>query len=152
MTRSLSITAAKWASITDGDLWLVLPGMCSLCIEGGNDHESYGVGPCTPNLPPLEFVLACAPCETCVNTRQWWDQNAGPTGSDQPCPDCRIKLVWPCPWPQCNGTVTLGHAYAVGQPLLLTAENIGHHYFRLAHYGPPESLVGRWALRLAVVS
>jgi hypothetical protein len=43
---------------------------------------------------------------------------------------------------------TLGCAYATGEPLLLTAENIGHHYYRLAHYGPPESLPGQWAIEV----
>lgn len=76
----------------------------------------------------------------------------------------------------CGGgrcTATLGYAYAIGQPLPIVGErndgqrprievtdhglvllfsqdhnsNLTH---RLAHYGPPETLVGRWALQLAV--
>ena len=74
-------------------------------------------------------------------------------------------------WP----TVTLGHAYAIGQPLPIYGDgnplrqephlyvsktgvvwfaseqgsvNVTRHF---AHYGPPETLVGRWALQLRVV-
>jgi hypothetical protein len=81
-----------------------------------------------------------------------------------------------CPPCKNTKTVTLGYAYAVGQPLpivafgdwlrdeTVTANGVvvadGNAYVRgsgfpvpnitdrLAHYGPPESLVGMWALQL----
>ena len=115
------------------------------------------------------------------------------------CPDCRIELVRPCPtcrgwtryegtpWcrPQCDqsGSVIIGYAYAVGQPLpitngdvvqvgppppdslfVATFEDGSVHVVHdadymnegmtatLAHYGPSETLVGKWALQLAVGS
>ena len=53
------------------------------------------------------------------------------------------------------GTVTLGHAYAVGEPLLLhdwPGMGISPGMLKaLAHAGPVEWLVGKWALRLEVV-
>lgn len=86
------------------------------------------------NGPPVELVQACAPCETCGGSRC-----AVPPDCDcdrvtslnyalcthlpADCPDCRIELVGPCPEPihldhtGCTGTVTLGYAYAIGQPL-----------------------------------
>jgi hypothetical protein len=76
-------------------------------------------------------------------------------------------------------TVTLGDAHAVGQPLpIMDSDDIGDPesfvglyvmngriWYRsgdrsaldveltaaLAHYGPPETLVGRWAIQLRVV-
>lgn len=170
MTRQLTITAAEWASVQpDGTLWLVReagwPKACPLPdpTDCNGEHCDCPLG------PPVEFVQACAPCWMC-GSRHEFPAIVGMRGP-MPCPDCRIELVGPCRNPQCcnaarslpldcgwcrstmhaNGTVTLGHAYAIGQPLLLTAENIGHHYFRLAHYGPPETLVDRWAIQLRVV-
>ena len=124
MTRRLTITAAEWASVQpDGTLWLVR--------QGGQ--------------PPAELVQACVPCVTCGDNRRTFHAN----DEHDWCLDCRIELVGPCPdcdadgcyqkrfpdggratWP-CDhrNTVTLGHAYA---------------------NGPPETLVGRWALQLQV--
>ncbi len=212
MKRQLTITAAEWASIrTEGDpatfsatggrmvrtLWLV---------ARGNEH--WLMAPDEPKLisatPPVEFVQACAPCETCGDQRiaasggpgyfkggRLHHLVGGQTVMEIRCPNCRIELVGPCP--NCpavgkcavcgdkgiytNGTVILGHAYAVGQPLPIRRQHpfapfggaggyvvawSGCVQFwthgevfgltgRLAHYGPPESLVGRWALQLAVV-
>lgn len=200
MTRTLTITALERASAQDGTLWLVRDGdwpkACPLA-----DPESCNGEHCDCRLgPPAEFVLACAPCETCHSTRRSSEWDVYDMRHNAPCPDCRIKLVGVCPtcagdtndefhpcaksqrdgqhcncsmeqdhchwcgleWlgdgeidcPPCKNTktVTLGYAYAVGQPALITAENVGHHYYRLAHYGPPESLVGMWALQLAVTA
>jgi len=177
--RTLTITAAEWASVQDGTLWLVREGW----PEG---YESV-VSP----VPPVEFVQACAPCEACDGTCFVIFRNGdlsetyyGPT----PCPDCRIELVGPCPdcggdgWTaehdsscdgyercyalgcpvqvQCascqfTGIATLGHAYAVGEPLLLhdwPGMGISPGMLKaLAHAGPVEWLVGKWALRLEVV-
>ena len=161
---------------------------------------NYGVA---PNEPPVEFVQACAPCERrgvehpgCGYLASHWCNKCGQV---VPCPDCRIELVGPCPTcdgepfdpkvhlgrcPDCDSTltVTLGHAYAVGQPLPIVAFSPDHeHDFHhiciderpdswalrypgsvepqhgddltdaLAHYGPPETLVGHWAIQLRVV-
>lgn len=165
MTRPpITLTAAEWASVQpDGTLWLAWEG--TPCMA----HEFDS---------PAEFVQACAPCGTCGDGRHFgvchdcwamttgpWCPNCGGYCGDVHCPYCRVELVGPCQackgmgaakFRNCTicdarGTVTLGYAYAIGQPLLLTAENIGHHYFRLAHYGPPETLVDRWAIQLRVV-
>jgi len=69
---------------------------------------------------------------------------------------------------QVGGTVTLGYGYAVGQPALIEmvlevrqvaiAETVDGVEVvipldHLAHYGPPETLVGfKWALQLEVAS
>lgn len=200
MTRQLPLTpteAEKFKALPAGEsMWIVREGMCSLCIEGGNDHESYGVGPCAPNVESLEFWRACAPCETCEDHRSLWHIGTMKNGRPsewRPCPDCRIELVGPCPEPihldntGCTGTVTLGYAHAVGQPLPIIrgwarpdGDSSGDvlsfwpgHYgpacvmqrawnataiqtqyadrtTALAHYGDPSTLVGRWALELAV--
>lgn len=130
MTRTLTITAAEWASVQDGTLWLV---------REGREFYDMATRLYHPSLPPVEFTLACAPCETCDGDCRL--VNLGRFGPPYaPCPDCRIELVRPClsgcdGWGvifcgddddigdacdgECegNGTVTLGHAYAVGQPL-----------------------------------
>ena len=184
--RTLTITAAEWASVQDGTLWLVREGW----PEG---YESV-VSP----VPPVEFVQACAPCEN--------EDITCHCGCEGPCPDCRIELVGLCPrcdgrgevkfdnWgdqcPRCSshGTVILGYAYPVGSPLPIIrgwsrsdGDSSGDvlsvwkgHYgpdvvmqrawnataiqtqyadrtAALAHYGPPESLVGKWAIELRVV-
>lgn len=57
------------------------------------------------NHPPVEFVQACAPCETCGGTHRDGHIHQGRVcrktqcfGADgrNPCPDCRIELVGPC--------------------------------------------------------
>ncbi len=158
MNRQLSLTpteAGKFAALAVGEsMWNVREGAdCTLgdhCYAAHDDNAQH---------PPVEFVQACAPCEVCKGTRQvkgmWHESPAEPLF---PCPDCRIELLGPnptatswtavCPTWGHLGTVTLGYAYATGEPLLLTAENIGHHYYRLAHYGPPESLPGQWAIEV----
>ena len=186
--RQLTTTAAEWASIrTEGDpatfsatggrmvrtLWLV---------ARGNEH--WLMAPDEPKLisatPPVEFVQACAPCETCGDQRiatsggpgyfkggRLHHLAGGQTVMEIRCPDCCIELVGPCPYERdhtwltdcvnCSnsGTITLGHAYAVGEPLLLhdwPGMGISPGMLKaLAHYGPPESLVGKWAIRLWVV-
>ena len=199
--RTLTITAAEWASVRDGSLWLV---------------QEADVGQGGLLYPPVEFVEACAPCETCGDERAVFCPDCGERGPREcvgdgkphvDCPDCRIELVRPCPdplhdptrpdggWGICapgacdNGTITLGYAYAVGQPLPIirgwsrpdgnssgdvlsvwkghygpdlvmqrawNATAIQTQYAdrtaALAHYGPPESLVGKWAMELRRVS
>ena len=183
MDRKLTITAAEWASSTDGTLWIVGEG--EPWTSGGNYMVTTG-----QFSPPAEFVAACAPCETCDDTR---NLRLFPRHVD-PCPDCRIELVGPClNLAHCqNGeddcwctyetvnTVTLGYGYPVGQPLpiisqerwdqpnptlptLVVAYNSGWTVVqvpmngpyvdttdRLAHYGPLETLVGKWAMRVVV--
>lgn len=203
--RTLTITAAEWASAKDGTLWLVGEG--SDCTEG--DH-CYTAHDDNAQHPPAEFAQACAFCTAC--DARLWDRGHN---RKTDCLDCRIELVGPCPHPtdkltarmegnygdgsqkcracgkwrsdsvgwQDGGTVTLGHAYAVGQPLPIVHQRRfmgpnGPSDFlmvwdsgrvqrwtasddewlrtgitdRLAHYGPPESLVGKWALQLAVTA
>ena len=196
MTRTLTITAAEWASVTDGRLWLVRDGRsldrCDhkyyTCAEVGCDGSGV-------SYPPAEFVQACAPCINCGNERATCRCAPAPVrhvadcGTFGPCPDCRIELVGPCPCDECaespNGpfTLILGRAYPVGEPLLIKPHWKGQrepscihdtnqpggmcivcrggsevkewHLLnsnRLAHYGPPESLVGKWAVELVVQS
>lgn len=204
--RTLSITAAEWANMMtersgQRTLWLVRDA--DICTDRRHyilrpsPHNPLGTrrndvhddircaNPCgnAPDgsrrlqIPPVEFVQACAPCETCGGTRI----EPYPGGKQHPCPFCRIELVGPMlvestvetadMW----RTVILGHAYAVGEPLPIrsmaerdqwengifaTANNVYHVNGeqwtdltdRLAHYGPPESLVGKWALQLEVVA
>lgn len=165
--RTLSITAAEWASIKDGDLWLV---------REARTHEALSAiyGPTQfDGLPPAEFLQACAPCVAVKHAMSGWN------GAES-CPDCLTELVGPCKSPTCEdstsgcsapicgdrGIAHLGWAYAVGQPLPIVDavasekdDGIWIHVKRHkgisfllipAHYGSPESLVGRWALRLAV--
>ena len=190
MTRQLTITAAEWASVQpDGTLWIVReagwPKACPLADPTACNGEHCDC----PLGPPVEFVQACAPCARCKDTRVIHAETF-PT----PCPYCRVELVGPCPtckgmgaakFRNCTicdarGTVTLGYAYAIGQPLPIQhgdtpfnpdpAEAIhvarvngrwkvgyrkGTTIYtitdRLAHYGLPETLVGRWAIQLRVV-
>lgn len=207
--RTLTITAAEWASITDGTLWLVRDGFMTWEPPAASQHH-----------PPVEFAEACAPCDRCeegcditmcLDCGEDYTEPcahhlaAGHHVSTDPygdmvdchacCRSCRIELVVPCPQVkgcpagmaplscgQCHqivqvgGTVTLGHAYAVGPPLPIYTPashpigTVDHLCFdrtlvvvvnvhegvetditdRLAHYGPPELLVGKWALQLAV--
>ena len=186
MTRQLTITAAEWASVQDGTLWLV---------ARGNEH--WLMAPDEPKLisatPPVEFVQACAPCETCGDQRiaasggpgyfkdgRLHHLAGGQTIMEIRCPDCHIELVGPCPheewlgephqmchrcgqftddWGWAGGvnqrTITFGHAYAVGEPLLLhdwPGVGISPGMLKaLAHYGPPEEQIGKWAIELWVV-
>lgn len=121
MTRTLTITVNEWESVRDGHLWIVRPGLCPHKVLpcGGADC-------CCAHEPPYDLLAAAAPCETCVNTRRWWDQNATPTGADAPCPDCRITLVGECPYCKgnpakyrdvCGGVVVLGYAYPASEVL-----------------------------------
>lgn len=169
MTTTINLTPAEapaWRDVpAGGTFWLVRDAVTNVWK--------------VPMGPPVEFVQACTPCETCSGQRR------SPSGLWF-CPDCRIELVGPCETcggdddfcPVCLGdsTVVLGHAYAVGQPLPIVLCGSGHglvgeyvvvenaRVFRiknaslpvtsdeltaaLAHYGPPESLVGKWALEL----
>ena len=183
MTRHLPLTAVEAQAFNTtpaGEtFWLVREG---LVLDG------------TPIRPPT-FVQACAFCNAC--DARLWDHGQN---RKTDCPDCRIELVGPCPacmsagvvphgegtttmYRCSNGTVTLGHAYAVGQPLpisdvwpdkppadglmFLPTGRAAYHkasrptfwlpgqskgtefsLHRLAHYGPPETLVGQWAIAL----
>ena len=207
MNRLLTITAAEWASVQDGTLWLVRP----------KRGEEWTMGPDpqkVADLPPVEFVQVCAPCETCGDQRiatsggpgyfkggRLHHRAGGQTIMEIRCPDCRIELVGPCPheewlgephqmchrcgqftddWGWAGGVnqriVTIGHAYAVGKPLpiawgvcdlsvpfvgvwrppypptvlFLDPDEDGTP-IDLAHAGPVEWLVGKWAIRLEVV-
>lgn len=209
MTRPLPITAAEWASVQDGTLWLVREGGWPKACPLADPTDCNGEHCDCPLSPPVEFVQAAAPCVSCEGSRCDLDmchncgneyeepcarhQDHGSAICDQGCcPDCRIELVGECPrcegtgnellglYRRCTGcggtgTVTLGHAYAVGQPLpiydpddnrgldapCLMASTQGVVVFaatrslvgtiitdRLAHAGPPETLVGKWAMRI----
>ena len=133
-----------------------------------NDHGSpRGVRLAIPEgpMPPVEFVQACAPCETCGDHRSLWHIGTKKNGRPsewRPCPDCRIELMGPMDVLRCGRerrherhgshtwnvqcqddsphredvfcpgyaaeiglvvppTVTLGYAYAVGEPLPIVA-------------------------------
>lgn len=209
MTRQLTITAAEWASVQNGALWLVREGVrqgSGLSSPGPADASGSAFGGTSGSFPPVEFVQASALYETCGGTRI----EPYPGGKQNPCPSCRIELVGPADWCEdcqhvpmrhCRldhhrimfsgaviATRTLGHAYAVGQPLPIirgwsrpdgdssgdvlsiwkghygpdvvmrrawNATAIQTQYAditdRLAHYGPPESLVGKWAQQFTAV-
>ena len=196
MSRTLTITAADPPVVPGERMFLVLEGIvldrCDhkyyTCAEVGCDGSGVSI------VPPT-FARACAPCETCRGrqyaTEVFTASDGRPAVRVFNCPDCRIKLVGPCPacggkggFHNCtNGTVTLGYAYAVGQPLpiiaslptppaepCVEADDEGFVVWRrergpyggtawrathtplaaLAHYGSPESLVGKWAIELEV--
>ena len=203
MTRQLTITAAEWASVTDGRLWLVREGerLRTECHCSPNPPTLAGQHSPHCNIrrtpaPPVEVVQACAPCPEPM-CRSGEVQYPEWEGDARPCPDCRIELVGPCllcggsgrtlcgPLGEdvgdcgcvmTEGLITFGYAYAVGQPLpiitqdLLTESpvvvvsplmgqithiavwpNVAHTLTAaLAHYGPPKSLVGKWAIELVV--
>ena len=168
MTRTLKLTPAEWEVLQrNGTAWIVREGMCGLCIEGGLPHDD--IGPCVPNVEPLELVAAAAPCETCDDTRVNWDDMGCP------CPDCRITLMGECP--KCPGTVILGCAYVGGEVLPIThwgsqdrpdgpqlmfdvsmdgtpvidywdGKRTTEISDELAHYNDPAALVGRYALKV----
>lgn len=141
-------------------------GPCVLAPHAEN-FPCYGDGDVASDGSPVSWC-SCGRC-SCGSLQAWTEQG--------PCQYCHEQ---PTP-----GTVTLGHAYAVGQPLpivqvpflnvrqtpydfahghtgpLLEVTQNGrvllwtHHDcgFRdvtanLAYYGPPESLVGKWAVEL----
>lgn len=124
MTRTLLVTPAEVAAG-----WIVRPGdLCHSvrCAWSGpppwpDDCRCKG-----QMQPPADLVAAAAPCETCVGSRLWWDQNVRPTGANRPCPDCRIALLGECLDPECDnscgGTVTLGYAYPVGDVLPIVGD------------------------------
>lgn len=177
MTTTLAITAAEWASVQDGTLWLV---------RGGYDA--------------CPFVAAAAPCETCDDERAIFCPDCGERGAREcvgdgrphvVCPDCRIELVAACDtcdgqsgymyggsWGGCepcnaSGIIHLGWGYAIGQPLPIVSGKdrngeqrliVGNGVWRtarhsgpaiditnaLAHYGDPANIIGKWALRVQV--
>ena len=156
MKRQLTITTAEWASRgEEGRLWLVREG-----VRWGTEHLEA-------NAPPVEFVQACALCEN--------EDITCHCGCGGPCNACCIELeitdgfAFP---------VVVGHAYAVGEPLpiydlgdqghiwpalvilgihrIIYAESATSESWLadgdlLAHAGPVEWLVGKWAIRLEVV-
>lgn len=182
MTRPpITLTAAEWASVQpDGTLWLVREGRRETRSLAPDEYGErvHGI-----DLPPEGWLAYASTCSS--------PDHFGCVAAGHPCPDCRIELVGPCLnlahcmngeddcWctPETAHTVTLGHAYAIGQPLLiaravpngeyirLTPDNRLQHVRRvgvmwelvaditaaLAHYGPPETLVARWALQLRAV-
>lgn len=150
---------------SDGGTWAGGGGFVLLPCPVCHDADS---------APPAEFVQACAPCETCHEGRLWVQTAPDDMLDTGACPDCRIKLLGPCYQGDPNGLHFLGYAYPVGEPLpiygdgnplrrephLYVSKN-GVVWFaseagsveataRLAHCGPPESLVGKWALQLEV--
>ena len=203
MTRQLTITAAEWASVQDGTLWLVREGDdCACSSDGGTWAGGGGFALSCPichdadSVPPAEFMQTAAPC---VPSAPWHERaHAGcnylpghfsggalycnKCGWAAPCPDCRIELVGPSdaclnPDPM-HCAVTLGHAYPVGSPLpIYDLSDQGHIWPALvilgihriiyaesatseswladgdllAHAGPVEWLVGKWAIELRVV-
>lgn len=188
MSRHLALTAVEaqaFAATPVGEtFWLVREG----------DTLCGALGP----IAPAEFVQVCAFCNAC--DARLWDHGQN---RKTDCPDCRIELVGECPTcampsgdaepcylhVQPNGTVTLGHAYAEGQPLPIAWEDdfspewqVSHNPIvivtnerrpvtmpwpkvlawhdpdaepvgidltaAVAHCGPPETLVGQWAIAL----
>ena len=117
MTRQLTITAAEWASVTDGTLWLVREGDdCACSSDGGTWAGGGGFALSCPichdadSVPPAEFMQTSAPC---VPSAPWHERaHAGcnylpghfsggalycnKCGWAARCPDCRIELVSPC--------------------------------------------------------
>lgn len=133
-------------------------GPCVLAPHADN-FPCYGEGDVASDWSPVSWC-SCGRC-SCGSLQAWTEQG--------PCQYCHEQ---PTP-----GTVILGHAYAVGQPLPITGDGIwphlGDHIImdndgemfplidgvfddqitdRLAHYGPPESLVGKWALQVQVLA
>ena len=224
--RTLQLTpteAAAWAKVPEGGtFWLARPATCSNTSQPCPWRTcSSSEGTCSP-IPPAEFVQACAPCETCGDTREY---DGGEPRESIPCPDCRIELVGPCPecngggmvahcgrsdngsdgpcvlaphadnfpcygegdvasdwlpvsWCDCGicscgshqawtdqgpcgfcherprpGTLSLGFAYAVGDPLHFVADpRVMLPGIDLAHYGDPSAQVGKYAVELRRVS
>lgn len=146
------------------------------CVLSPHDDSfpCYGEGDVASDWSPVSWCT-CGVC-SCGSRQAWTEQG--------PCGYCREQ---PTP-----GTVTLGCAYAVGEPLAIVQEDdfspewqMSHRpivvisdprrpaSFRfpkivawpdplteptgivldgnLAHYGPPATLVGKWAQRFTVV-
>lgn len=120
--------------VADGFGWVFLDGICGLCIEGGMEAHDYTGRPHVGDVPPLEFVEACQPCDNKYHT--FYLHDVGDNG----CPDChngrrRCELVVPCchnqatcrdfSRPHCawrtdgtaDGLVTVATVVAVGEPL-----------------------------------
>jgi hypothetical protein len=199
MTRqTITITADEKARAQpDGTLWLVREGERVRVECYCNPKPPTLEGQHSPHCnirrqltPPAVFVQACAPCGTCGGSRCVVPPDcdcdrvtslnyALCTHPPADCTDCRIELVGPCEIDGCRWSPhrTLGHAYAVGQPLPIIDGTITHATYppdclftsedgteiihdadmddesitaALAHYGPPETLVGRWAIQLRV--
>lgn len=188
---TIELTTAEvtaWADVPEGGtFWLVREASYDLrCPTCGGSASLPFEMTCADHrpvrTPPAEFVQACAPCEVCTGTRHLHPAVSGDL-HPMPCQVCRIELVRPCPncrgtgrtegglCASCDGrsTVTLGYAYAVGQPLPIVRLSLDHGNIgciavdpasgtvwaggkiitaALAHYGPPESLVGKWAVEL----
>ena len=164
---------------------------CGTCGDGrhfGVCHDCWAMttGPWCPNcggdcgdVPcPACRIELVGPCPHPANrlTRPL-DGNYGAGG--QKCRDCLAYRTDYTDWSPPEATVTLGHAYAIGQPLpIVTAISVHENdgpwnavqvsqsgesltgvvgyaatdlTAALAHYGPPETLVGRWAIMLKVV-
>jgi len=102
--RTITLTpteAEKFTSLAVGEsMRIVREGAdCTLgdhCYAAHDDNAQH---------PPVEFVQACAPCETCGGTHRDGHIHQGRVcrktqcfGADgrNPCPDCRIELVGPC--------------------------------------------------------
>lgn len=148
---------------------------CNLCGGGrhfGVCHDcwAWSTGPWCPNCGgdcgdepcPACRIELVGPCGVCDGDGYFdgWDYS---TPDDQRTPE-NIETV-DCADCDGTGTVTLGHACAIGQPLPIVrdATNGTVLYWpagnstatdltaALAHYGPPETLVGRWAIQLRVV-
>ncbi len=205
MTRQLTLAAAEWASVQPGGtLWLVREA--PICddrrhyILRPSSHDPLGTrrydvhddircaNPCGNasdgsrrliHQVPVEFVQACAPCETCGDQRiavsggpgyfkggKLRHRAGGQTVMEIDCPACRIELVGPCEIDGCRWSPhrTLGYAYAVGQPLPIIAYQNGEYWLGIdgAIKVPAVALGGasrtaddddkldKWALQLRV--
>lgn len=135
------------------------------CVLGphADNFPCYGEGDVASDWSPVSWC-SCGVC-SCGSHQAWTEEG--------PCGYCHER-------PR-RGITTLGHAYAVGEPLPIVAFTPAHeHDFHhiciderpdswalrypgsvepqhgddisaaLAHYGRPKSLVGKWALQLAV--
>lgn len=207
MTTTINLTPAEapawrvvpaggtFRLVRDGEQWPCPPTTCDL---NGNHPPAEFVQACAPcetcanpiahmlmvgiigrhDTCPARRIELVGPCPTCLGKTGWHGRDVPRTGAHNadrwfPCGRCRADH-YSAP----TGAVTLGHAYAVGQPLPIrpwashvdtpegewlacsettVAKQVCHNGIlatfpaitdRLAHYGPPESLVGKWAVEL----
>lgn len=178
MTTTLAITPAEWASMQDGTLWLVWEAdvgqggrLCppaefvaaaTPCTARDHCSDPYN-GYVDTTCPDCRIELV-AICDTCDG--QGGCMYGGSWGNCEPC--------------NASGIIHLGWGYAVGQPTPILPFSPDHDdgphicvderpdswllrypgsveprhgddiTAALAHYGPPESLVGKWALQVQV--
>ena len=151
------------------------PGHCG-SIPCHDEPPVEFVQACAPCENPTHRIGHKSGLPECRNPMELGPGMHVNTVSYVPCASCRIELVGPCEIDGCRWSPhrTLGYAYAIGQPLPIVNDTLGTGdcmivdpdgdmwvlidgvydepiTAALAHYGPPESLVGRWAIQLRVV-